>query len=279
MEDIALMKFALNYSPEAQELLQSGIIAPDLFKCPDWDDLSATAAQHLPIYIHFPFQAGERFINPVQMNTAMDAAQRWLDRTETPYVNTHISPATSQLVNPDDADEVVDRVVRDILPLVERFGADKVIAENIPYPERNHGAHPPLSADANVITRVIETCDCGLLLDLGHARRTAEHLAIDPRRYIEQLPVQRLREVHVTGLGYDPRGLRVDHLPMREDDWELLDWALANIARGDWAEPWVVACEYGGIGEIFRWRSNIDVIAAQIPRMIEMVKAAQPVNV
>jgi uncharacterized protein len=270
------MKFALNYSPQAVELLKAGEIEIDLFKCPDWEDLVPLAQAHCPAYVHFAFQAGTRRVEAAEM----DAAQRWRERTGTPYINTHITPVYSQLANPEDREEVVACVLQDVMPMVERFGADHVIAENIPYPERRATDKPYLSADAEVITRVIETANCGLLLDLGHARRTSEYLAIDPRRYIQQLPVHRLREVHVTGLGYHPDdGRRNDHLPMMEEDWLLLEWALGCIQRGEWSTPWVVSCEYGGVGPFFGRFSDIDVIRAQIPRMAEMVKSAQPISV
>lgn len=270
------MKFALNYSPQAAQLLKSGAIEVDLFKCPDWEDLATEAGAFKPVYIHFPFEAGKRTVEPQQM----EAARAWRDRTGTPFINTHITPVYNRLKNADDVDEVVSVVLEDVMPRVDYFGADKVIAENIPYPERNRSEKPPLSADPEIITRVIEMANCGLLLDLGHARRMSEYLAIDPRRYIQQLPVHRLREVHVTGLGYYPDdGQRVDHLPMMDDDWLLLQWALDCIQRGEWAQPWVVSCEYGGIGPIFDWRSDIEVIREQIPRMYAMVQAAQPVRV
>ncbi len=269
-----LLKFALNYSPEAAALLTAGQIHIDLFKCPNWDDLVPQAAALLPVYIHFPFQAGQADSEQV----GFESVRRWLAATETRYVNTHISPLQEGLANPDDPEEVFAKVLPDVLRLVEEFGADRVIAENIPYPETDTKKQKPLLAsDAALITRVIEAAGCGLLLDLGHARRMAEHLAIDPRRYIEQLPVTRLRELHVTGLGYNAHGRRVDHLPMTEEDWLLLDWALDNIRQGNWSEPYVVACEYGGVGPGFEWRSRSDVIAAQIPRMVDMVRAAQPV--
>ena len=45
----------------------------------------------------------------------------------------------------------------------------------------------------------------------------------------------------------------------------LLDRVLDRIRWGDWAHPWVLACEYGGIGPMFEWRSDPAVIAADIP--------------
>lgn len=271
-----MMKFALNYSPQAAALLREGRIEVDVFKCPDWPDLIAEARGYRPVYIHFPFQAGMSDPTTYDLEHLERVAALRAD-TDTPYINTHISPRPEDLTDPNNADVLVERVIRDIMPLVERFGVDHVIAENIPFPETKRDM-PPLCVDPGVITRIVRETGCGLLLDIGHARRTAEHFAIDPRRYMAQLPIDRLREIHITGLGYTAEGERIDHLPMREDDWDLLGWVLDNIRRGDWPEPWIVACEYGGIGKIFDWRSDPDVIAAQIPRMAAMVREASQIS-
>jgi hypothetical protein len=50
------------------------------------------------------------------------------------------------------------------------------------------------------ICRVVEETDCGLLLDLSHARLAAWALNMDPQDYVNQLPVQRICEIHVTGI-------------------------------------------------------------------------------
>jgi uncharacterized protein (UPF0276 family) len=266
------VKFALNYSEPAAELVRAGKIQIDLFKTPPWEDVAAKATTLRPVYIHFAMQAGQGD-NP---KTGLDTIQHWLDMTITPSVNTHIAPLLADLNDPTDADEVIAKVVPDIMELVEWFGADQVIAENVPYPERIP-TKPYLASDPQVINAIIQQTGCGLLLDIGHARRTAEYLALDPQRYISQLPVHRLREIHITGLGYHVEdGRRVDHLPMREDDWELLGWALDHIKAGNWAKPHIVACEYGGVGENLIWRCEPEVIATQIPRMYAMVHAAQP---
>jgi hypothetical protein len=65
--------------------------------------------------------------------------------------------------------------------------------------------------------------------------------------------------------------------PCCRRDWDSLGWALDRIAAGEWAEPWIVAFEYGGIGPLFEWRSERAVIAADVPRMMAMVQGAQPV--
>lgn len=269
------MLFSLNYSPEMADLMQEGLIHVDRIKCADWPDMIAMARPLAPVYVHFPLLAGQGLL----ADDVLDRIATMRDETDTPFVNTHIAPRFEDCGDVTDKRSVIERIKVNLEQLAERFGAENVIAENIPYPEYNPGNKPYVSADPEVITRAIEETGVGLLLDLGHARRTAEYLAIDPRRYIGELPVTRLRELHVTGLGYNEKGNRVDHLPMRDEDWDLLQWALDNIRDGHWSEPWSVSCEYGGIGQPFRWRSERDVIAREAPRMLEMIRAAQPVKV
>lgn len=268
------MIFSLNYSPQMAELMAEGAIHVDRIKCPEWPDLIATARQSGPVYVHFRLMAGQELLP----EALLDEVARFRDETDTPFVNTHIAPRLEDYSDPNDKQAVIDGIKRSLDQLAARFGAENVIAENIPYPEGRRNNKNFLSADPEVISRAINETGVGLLLDLGHALRTAEHLAIDPRLYIAGLPVTRLREIHITGLGYNRDGHRSDHMPMRDDDWELLAWALENVRTGNWSEPWSVSCEYGGIGEIFAWRSRKDVIAVEAPRMVAMIHAAQPVT-
>jgi uncharacterized protein (UPF0276 family) len=260
------LKFALNYSPQAANLLRNCTIEVDLFKCPDWPDLIEEARAQRPVYIHFPLVAGERNVEQVGLNRIAELRAS----SQTPYVNTHIAARYQDLDDPEDADAAVEVMMRDIMPLVERFGPDGVMAENVPCPDLERDK-PPVVVDPDVICRLIQTSGCGLLLDLAHARLAADTLGIDVYDYVSRLPVDRLREVHVTGIGINREGLREDHLPMTDDDWALFDWAMANIHAGRWAKPAIIACEYGGIGKMFDWRTDPAVIVHDIPRMYKTV--------
>lgn len=262
------MRFALNYSPQAEDLLKRGLIEIDLFKLPAWDDLIAQVSADYPVYVHFAFQAGTGKTNA---SDQFDAANRHRTLTGTRYINTHLAARFEDVTDPDDPEAVLAPMLRDLRVLVERFGADNVISENIPFPETIHDK-PYFASDPDVICRAVNETGVGFLLDVGHARRVAEYLAIDPRRYIERLPVDKLREVHITGLGYNLDGRRVDHMPMMQADWELFTWVMANIHSGRWPQPDIVACEYGGIGPKFDWRSDPDVIAHDVPRLLALVR-------
>jgi uncharacterized protein (UPF0276 family) len=151
------------------------------------------------------------------------------------------------------------------------LGKDRVILENIPYFAAAGEFHRH-SVLADVITRAVRETGVGFLLDVSHARIAAHYLGVEPRAYIESLPVDQLRELHVTGIRPHKNRLS-DHMEMGEEDWGFVDWAMERIRAGAWAKPWMVAFEYGGLGEPFKWRSKAEVIEEQTPRLYEAVKA------
>lgn len=267
------MKLAINYSLAAAALYRQGKIVVDAFKVPDWPELVAEARRLCPPAVHFTLLAGDGRLAQADWSLV----ERLLAETATPYINVHIeahardypgipAEATEQsLIEP-----VLDNLRSDIQCVVSRYGAERVIAENIPY----HGAgsdHLRACVDPRVITSVLEETGCGLLLDIAHARISAHYLGMTDTEYLEALPVQRLREMHFAGLHTTPDGLQ-DHLSVLPEDWKLLEWVLGRIRSTAWAAPWMLAFEYGGVGAPFAWRTDPAVIAGQVPRLYEMVR-------
>lgn len=276
------MQFAINYSPEAAELYTEGVITFDMFKCPDWPDLIAQAQQLAPTYVHFPLHAG---LTADDLNARADDIAHWLNTTDTYFVNTHLHLPDESGVSPADAETALRAHLH---TLVARWGRERVIAENIPHKPHESPLRRAVVEPAT-IRRVVEDADCGFLLDLSHAWITAQTLGIPPRDYIAQLPVERLRELHITGIMWldtetyerllknanvhvDWTGEQwVDHMAMTDNEWDLLAWALDNIRQGRWGTPRTITFEYGGVGALFRLFSKRDVIAAQVPRFMQMI--------
>ena len=68
----------------------------------------------------------------------------------------------------------------------------------------------------------------------------------------------------------------LDHLPMKQSDWQFFDWALNQISEGFWHEPDIIAFEYGGIGKgFFQATTDTQVLASQIPRLYGMIHNTQ----
>lgn len=275
------MKLAMNYSPQAEKLLQEGRIALDLFKCPPaWDpvvpayapDLIERASAQRPIYLHFPLHAGRTSLGEVNWEQIETA----LADTRTPYINVHLQARTQDFpkmavdtTEPLHLQQIADILIQDVSLVVERFGAERVIVENVSYRGLGGNCLYPC-VDPSVIHRIVAETQCGFLLDIAHARLTTEALGRDTADYINELPVASLREMHVVGVQSDGHRLR-DSMAMGQEDWDLIEWALVQIGAGRWPSPWAIAVEYGGVGPSLEWRSEAAVMAQQVPHLKRMV--------
>jgi len=265
-------RLAVNFSPQAAALVASGEVTVDLFKVPDWDDLIAAAGELLPLYVHFPNQIGAAREKP-----DVPRGVRYMRETGTQRFNVHAAPSRERFPDlevgahdPASLAVVAQALVDDLGPACSEFGPDAVIVENLIYRGDNRGL---LRAGVmpEVLTDVVDGTGCGFLLDVSHARITAATLGIDPWRYLDSLPVHALQELHVTGVHVIDGGLR-DHLPFQADDWRFLEGVVARVMAGAWPAPAIVAFEYGGVGPVFEWRSDEDVLAEQLPRMRELLE-------
>lgn len=264
-------KLAVNFSPQAAALVAAGSVTVDLFKVPDWDDLIAAARELLPVYVHFPNQIGAAREKP-----EIERAAVLMRDTGTPNLNVHCAPSRERFpaipVGASDAAThatVAAALVADLEPACREFGSHNVLVENLIYRGEDRGLLRAGVAP-EVLTEVIDTAGCGFLLDVSHARITATSLGLDPWRYLDSLPVHALQELHVTGVHVLDGGLR-DHLPFQAEDWEFLGGVVARVLAGAWPAPALIAFEYGGVGPVFEWRSDSDVLAEQLPRLYELL--------
>jgi uncharacterized protein len=295
------MEFAVNYSPVLAGLVREGRVRVDRFKCPTWPELVAEAQQTLPVYIHFPLGVGGGWGGPRDSETHdladLDQIDRLLEQTGTPLINTHFVPPAARYphIHQDSRDprhiqEVVDSTLRDLEPLLDRFGPERVTLENV---VNEHG-WLTLAVLPEVIAAILESTGCGFLFDQSHARLAARNLGLDERAYAASLPLAHTREVHVTGLQLltgplldlmvaigDPYGFAktmagrwIDHLPMLEGDWPELEWILDQVRAGRAGQPWVVAYEYGGVGRFWEDVTKAEVYLEQLPRMKAMIQTA-----
>jgi uncharacterized protein len=271
------MEFGINYSTQAAQLLASGLIKLDRFKTPDWPDMIQEAQESCPVAVHFELRAG----NGTLAGTNWQRIDRIREQTTTPYINLHLDPRIKHYAgfaidttDPADTERILNRLIEDVNSAAEFFGADRIIAENVPYRGWDDKSLRPAVVPAH-IRRVLQETGCGLLLDIAHARISAAHLGMDERDYIRQLPVQKLRELHFNGVHRLGNRLQ-DHLEALEADWQILEWVFERINGGEWPCPWLLVFEYGGMGEKFIGRSEIQVIASQAPRLYEMVENIKP---
>jgi len=271
------MKLAVNYSPQASELVRSGEIQIDLFKCFDDPEVAAKAQSELACYVHFSLYAGRGEMKQVDW----DQLNALLESTATPYVNVHLGPRASDFGDmpldtrePRHRAELMDAMRRDIDAVLARFEPRQVILENVMWDPEPAWLIPRPVLEPEVISQVVRESGCGLILDLAHADISARHFDVDTKQYVSALPMDQLRELHVTGVRMDENGLWKDHHPLEGRDWELLEWAMERIQRADWPEPWAVTFEYGGVGADYEAHTDKNMLAEQVPRLTGYVSSA-----
>lgn len=259
------MKFAVNYSEPLRRILQEDTVRVDLIKCPDWEGMIAEAEQVGDVTLHYDLKVGlgETF------DVDFSRIQRLQERTFSPHVNTHlVTPADFNRDDPQALEEINRLWREEINLMIKHLGHEAVALEHFPYTDATPNILP--AADSTIFSQVINDTGCMLLLDLAHASITAHSLGIRVTDYIKALPLDRLVELHVTGVK-PHSGILTDHFEMLPEDWDLFDWALGEIRAGNWREPEIVAFEYGGVGGPFVWRTDYEFLQQQIPLLYEMV--------
>jgi len=267
------MKYAINYSTQAALLLSQNHLKIDRFKCPDWPEMIAEALGHCQVAVHFNLFAGRGKLHKVDF----DQIEKLADLTKTPYINLHLEAKRNDFPGyaldtkePSQIRKIYRKMVSEVMLAVDRFGSQRVIIENVPY--RPMGNIFRAATEPELIYRMIDETGCGLLLDLSHASITASSYGISTAQYVEQLPVESIKEMHFTGV-MNLGGWLQDHLPAEEKDWRELNWAIEQIKDGKWAKPWMLAFEYGGVGEKFAWRSSAQVIESQSARICSLLSS------
>ncbi|MDD2522893.1 MAG: DUF692 family protein [Anaerolineaceae bacterium] len=258
------MKFAVNYSTHLGDLLKEGAVKVDLLKCPEWDGIVNAALPLGRVYIHFEISVGANNIQSLNFGLI----DRFLNTTDTPHLNIHLSNDLAlEADSPENRKAMLRLWKKDLASLSAAFPGVKIVAENLPWHE--FLPHLRMAADPDLIRAIIEDCDLGLLLDLSHAQISANAFGMDFKDYIARLPLGRLSELHITGIR-EYANFPTDHFELQPDDWQVVNWAAEQIRAGAWRQPEIVAYEYGGIGDVFCWRTERSALQEQVPLLYDI---------
>ncbi len=111
-----------------------------------------------------------------------------------------------------------------------------VLIENLDY--NPTGAYEHV-CEPEFIAEVLAATEVGLLLDLAHAQVSASRLGYEMWTYLAELPLERVRQLHVSGPRPIGDTLADAHEPLRNEDYALLADLLSETT------PWAVTLEYG----------------------------------
>lgn len=285
------MKLAVNYSETLISFISVNPNLPiDYIKAPTipfpecWDQfirgkLYCNILPHLAqpeiLCLSHP-ELGKNFNEPV--------IKKVLKQTGPPYLSTHIEAPADYF--PEFQQELhqrhsgINRVLKkrflDCIRLVQREIKIPLVLENAPYYAWYCNFRE--SCEPEFITELCEAGDCGFILDIAHARISAQNLKIDVYKYLDALPLSKVIEIHLSGiLDNAPIGFWDSHTKLEENDYGLLKYVLNKT------NPEIVTIEYGGYpdrepnliygGYIECLRNNPDELQAMITKVSTLTKS------
>jgi uncharacterized protein (UPF0276 family) len=211
---------------------------------------SASIQEVIPVILHCASMSIAGFVPPT--DAMLDAIESEAERTRTPWIGEHLAfitadglkmdtettgppTALTYTVCPQLSEETIQRVADNLASLQPRFGAP-LILENSPQYFAIPGSTMPM---VEFIGAVLSRCEVGLLLDLSHFLITMLNTGADAAKEIERLPLERVVEIHISGLNAQSGVVWDDHAtPAPAAVFELLERVVER------ARPRAVTLEY-----------------------------------
>jgi hypothetical protein len=163
---------------------------------------------------------------------------------ETPWISLHLSLVPTWALFfafrlgiglPLSAPERLEaRLIRRLRRMMPQFD-QPVILENMP---ANRHLDNAFESDPAMIRRVLDALDVGMLLDLAHARVAAAFHQVPVRDFLARLPLERVRQVHISGVRQVGGVVQDAHETLSPEDYDLFQWVIERT------QPEVVTLEY-----------------------------------
>ena len=146
---------------------------------------------------------------------------------------------------------MVNRVMQ-----VQDYLGERILVENVSSYMRFTDSSIP---EAEFISELARQADCYLLVDVNNIYVNHINLGLDAMAYIEQLPHQRIKEIHLAG--YEDKGdflLDAHNNPMSDPVWQLYKQLLKFVPQ---------------VPSLIEWDNNIP----PLQRILQEVRHAEEI--
>jgi uncharacterized protein (UPF0276 family) len=263
------IKLACNWSRSLRELLDEGIVRIDYIKTgvygSFYEDIDTMISLH-PVLVHgFGYRGHTGMKNLHEVD--FDKANELLRKCDSPHYGLHFGIENKNVGNMTAAD-IYKFMSEQTQIFTQRLNVP-LLLENTPDSDEERSKFDlyPL-AEAELITDFIRDNNVFFLLDIAHAKVAASYRSWEVEQYFSSLPLERTKEIHINGSGFDENGVIADvHSFMREDDYKLLEWVLTRT------NPDIITLEYSGkrgeSGEAVK-----ENLIVQLDRLNAIIKSA-----
>jgi uncharacterized protein len=200
----------------------------------------AALQESVPLILHCASLSVAGFVPPPV--ATMEAIRGEAERMRTPWIGEHLAfvtadaifsegsplgPPTSltYTVCPQLSEETVRRVIENVTA-IQSCCSTPLILENPPQYFVVPGSTMSI---VDFVNMVLSGCQVGLLLDLSHFLIAMMNTGMEVMKEIARLPLERVREVHISGLSVQSGIAWDDHAtPAPALVFELLEYVLAR---------------------------------------------------
>lgn len=275
MKENVSTKIGLAFNPNIQNIVKSMPEIVDFVEVPfemlEHAPKSIEMKTLKPLVLHC---ASLSIAGDVRANrTTINNVNKWLKATGSEWLGEHLSYITASkesknlnsipyadgepynigfTVPPPMNNVSIDAIVRN-LQFYEEVIEKPIIIENPPLYFNIPGNE---MGQIEFINEVLSRTNVGFLLDLAHYIITSVNMKFDPLKQLKELPLDRVVEVHISGVEEMDGVLWDNHAGIAPDlEWELLKEVLKVVT------PKVVTLEYN-------WdsRMSYDIIKAEISK-------------
>ena len=235
------MELCVNYSSEVKELFEEGKLEfVDYFKLYSLNgDLSPIewCLQHKKLVFHGLVGHGANICSKTFLEERdMNLQEDYYTRGKCPHISFHINLEASEKI---ETEEEIFKTIKENLEGIKKIFSYDILLENVPAREKNRTLD--FLSSPEFIRKVVEKNNTYFLLDIAHAKAAAQTLGIPFMDYINALPLERVKEIHLSGCEINDAGKIVpNHSEMKEEDFILLQYLLERCK-----EIAVLTLEYG----------------------------------
>jgi uncharacterized protein len=272
-------RVGLSYSKYLHSLTKARLKCFDYIEVPfellKFDSSVLPKLSGKPIILHCASLSLGGYMDPG--NSIKESILHFVEKTNTPWIGEHLAYITADRIDdrfyePYIADEPYN-IGYTVNPVMNAQSVDNIISNiachqayfNTPIIVENSPLYFSLpSSDMSqteFINSICRNSKTKILLDLTHLYISSQNFSFDPRRELTELPLDRVVEVHVSGLAATGAQHWDNHAsPVPEIIFELLEILLKN------SKPKAITFEYNWTPEI-SW----DRLEGEISRVKEMI--------
>ncbi|MCY6370695.1 DUF692 family multinuclear iron-containing protein [Clostridium ganghwense] len=258
------MRIGCNWSKALKFLLEKNAVNIDYIKSGAYGTFNeqfSTIRSMRPILLHGLGYFEHTGMKNIEM-IDFDFANILIKKCNSPHYGLHLSIKNSDMYPGMTEENIYEHMSKQIQSFKKNLTVP-LLLENIPDSPQEYVRfdHYPYIMPEQLSRLFIEN-DVSFLLDLTHAKVTAQYHGWNIHDYISELPLNRVVEIHVNGSGYDKDGFPADtHQAMENEDYKLLEWVL------NYTNPDIVTLEYNGIAT-----ENDDIVIYSLEKQLNKIQ-------